>query len=254
LVLASFAEPDCVLECLSVRACNLSEPQLKPLAAAFRKCPWQLRQLNLWENQIDDAAAAALSKAFEEYRGLEYLGLGRNRITDRGIKALLAPFNAEVLDEAGSKAASDNIKEQRTAWDAAAKAKAKAKAKPTKGPSGRRMREQTVYTCSHDVVEEKPPPEGSDSGPTWVLRKYSELKAMSLMENAIKNEVEMAKLQALGPRMAELGRRVELVLVGTPLAATVLQKYPDLSARDKKAFAFPSAGPDASDAWAIRLV
>merc|ERR1712151_434137 len=102
-----------------------------------------------------------------------------------------------------------------------------------------------------------PPQEGSDAGPSWVLRKYSELKAMSLMENAIKSEVDVAKLQAGLPRPRAEGdprKPVELVLVGTPLAAALLQKYPDLKPQDKKAFVFPSAGPDALDGWAIRLV
>merc|ERR1712151_989002 len=98
---------------------------------------------------------------------------------------------------------------------------------------------------------------GGSDAPQWILRKYSELKAMSLMENAIKSEAEMAKLQAnlLRPRAeGEARKPVELVLVGTPLAASLLQKYPDLKPQDKKAFVFPSAGPDASDGWAIRLV
>merc|ERR1712014_541080 len=95
-------------------------------------------------------------------------------------------------------------------------------------------------------VDFNPPPEGSDAGPSWVLRKYSELKAMSLMENAIKSEDEMAKLQRglLRPRAEGDPRKpVELVLVDTPLAAALLQKNPDLKPQDKKAFVFPPAGP-----------
>merc|ERR1711972_1187397 len=96
------------------------------------QCPWQLRCLNLWENRICDRGVALLAAAFQEYRGIEYLGLGRNRITDAGLQGVCEPFQLKLLDEAGAQEAKEKIMALEAAREkeAAAKAKAKSKAKP----------------------------------------------------------------------------------------------------------------------------
>lgn len=250
IAIARFVDTDCVLEALSMRSCNISHIEIPPVAAALKQCPWQLRQLNLWENGIDDSAVADLAAALEEYRGLEFLGLGRNLITDRGVKVLLTCFSSEIVDEATKTTKAEAIKNEDGRWAAEAKAKAKAKAKP-KAEGERRRREPTCFGCSHDVLDEKPAAEGSDAGPSWILRRFCEMKCLSLMENPIKNLADMEKLQPFGPK------RAELTLVGTPVATAILARYPDLSAKDKKAFVFPGSAqevPGGDAGWALRLV
>lgn len=257
LALADFLDSECVLECLSLRACSLAQPQIAPLAAALARCPWQLRQLNLWENAICDQAAVALATAFEEYRGLEYLGLGRNRITDVGAATLCKPFASEILDAIAAEPIRARSREQQERLDADVKAKAKAKPKAAPKdavPASRQRREPVLFA---DEVEERPPvvaADGTDT-PTFVFRKFSELKALSLMENPIRNLSTLERLQPFGPR------RCELTVLGTPAAAALLAKFPDLSARERKAFVFPSGGQAApsdvpggpADGWLLRL-
>jgi len=248
--LADFVDDENVLECLSLRACALTRTQIAPLAETLGRCqPWQLRQLNLWENSICDAAAADLAMALEEYRGLEYLGLGRNRITDEGAIAICKPLASEILDASTVEPVREKMKAQQEKFDAAAKAKAKAKPKAKAG--ARQRREAPTFV---DELEERPVPDDVENAqPSWVFRKYSELKTLSLMENPIKNVATLQKLQPFGPR------RAELTVLGTPAAETLLQKYGDsLSLKDRKAFCFPSSQNadvpgSASDGWLLRL-
>jgi hypothetical protein len=253
--LSDFVDDENVLECLSLRACGLTRLQVAPVADMLsRSQPWQLRQLNLWENLICDAAAADLAAALDEYRGLEFLGLGRNRITDEGAIAICRPLASEIL-EANSEALEavrERLKGQQEKFDAAAKAKAKPKP-AAKSKCGRLRREAPLFV---DELEERPVPEGEageNAQPTWVLRKYSELKTLNLMENQIKQMATLQKLQPFGPRKAEL------VVLGTPAAEAVLQKYQDLSTKERRAFCFPSGihnvdvPGSASDGWLLRL-
>eukprot|EP00927_Polykrikos_kofoidii_P072840 TRINITY_DN68920_c0_g1_i1.p1 TRINITY_DN68920_c0_g1~~TRINITY_DN68920_c0_g1_i1.p1 ORF type:complete len:461 (-),score=76.55 TRINITY_DN68920_c0_g1_i1:209-1591(-) len=248
IVLASFIDQDCVLEAVCARACNSCSAQIAVLAATLEKCPWQLRQLNLWENLICDKGAASLAKALDAYRGLEYLGLGRNRITDEGATVLCSAFHAEILDEVSVKPRRDRVKEQQATFDAAAKAKAKAKAKPK--TEGRILREPVLIV---DEIEERTVAEG-ETLPTWVWRRPCYLKCLSLMENEIRALATVEQLQPFGPK------RAELTLLGTPVAAAILAKYADLSAAQRKAFVFPAPDRPAEvpggpyDGWILRLV
>lgn len=251
LALADFLDGDCVLECLSLRACALDKPQVAPLAAALARCPWQLRQLNLWENTICDQATEALATALEEYRGLEYLGLGRNRITDVGAATLCRPFASEILDGAAVESVRTRVKDQQERYDADVKAKAKAKPKAAPKPNSRMRREPIIFV---DELEDRPPAPATDGteAPSWVSRKFSELKALSLMENPIRNVSTLERLQPFGPR------RAELAVLGTPAVGALLAKFPDLSTKERKAFVFPSSGQadvpgGAVDGWVLRL-
>eukprot|EP00913_Durusdinium_trenchii_P025296 g23747.t1 len=123
LSLAGLLEPSCVLESVSFRACAISRFELGPISAMLSKCPWQLRALNLWENRICDHGAELLASALDAYRGLEFLGLGRNRITDSGLEALCQPFKPVQLDKVELAAARDRIAKQEAATKAAAKDK-----------------------------------------------------------------------------------------------------------------------------------
>lgn len=233
LALAEFVSGDCCLESISLRACAITRRELAPLTEALALCPWQLRSLNLWENRICDRAAEALATALEKYRGLEYLGLGRNRITDIGCASICRPYNIVVLTEETKKAAEDGIKEQQAHLDAVAKAKAKAKAAP--GPERKRQEKNFV-----DEMEERPPA-SEEEGPTWAVRKYSELKVLTLSDNPIRELKTLEAMQPLGPRGVELAMR------GTPAAAQLLAKRPEL-AKEKKPF-FPGG-----EGWLVRVL
>merc|ERR1712110_158495 len=239
--LANFLDDENVLECLSLRACSLARNQIVPMADMIAKSkPWQLRQLNLWDNSICDSAASDLAAAFEEYRGLEYLGLGKNRISDEGAIAICRPFASEILDavtcEAKLETVRTCIKDQQEAYAAAEKAKAKAK--PKAAPKNGRVRREAVqYVDTLDELEDRPPADnGEPAQPSWVYRKHSEIKTLSLMENPIRNVVTLQKLQPFGPR------RAELTVLGTPAADTLLGRYPDITSKERKAFCFPSSG------------
>jgi hypothetical protein len=254
--LSDFLDDENVLECFSLRACALKRSQIAPMAVMLAKSqPWQLRQLNLWENAICDDAAADLAVALQEYRGLEYLGLGRNRITDVGAIAVCRPLASEILNETEVEPVRAHIKDQQERYDAAAKAKAKAK--PKAGSKTRQRREAPLFV---DELEERPAADdsGESAQTRWVLRKHSELKILSLMENPIRNVTTLQKLQPFGPRRAE-GPRAELTLLGTPAAETLLLKYPDLSSKERRSFCFPSSGHadvpgGTSDGWLLRLL
>merc|ERR1711865_21295 len=173
--------------------------EMAVIGDTLKQCPWNLRILNLWDNHLCDRAAVLLASAVEEYRGFEYIGLGRNRITDVGLAALCAPFNLQVLDEDGLHEKQEHVKGQQAKIDADAKAKAKAKAAPA--PSeGRQKREAPQFV---DEVKEFPADnEGGES--VWVFRRYTELKTLNVSENPISDSKALEELQMYGPPQAEL--------------------------------------------------
>lgn len=232
--LAEFANETCVLESLSLRTCGIGLPEVKPLSAALRKCPWQLRALNLWDNRLCDTAARVIAEGLSEYRGIEYMGLGRNRITERGLELLCAPFNALILDEAGFKIESERLKQEGVQREAAAKAKAKAKAKAPPEPVNPRGR---VPTPSNYDLEELPTEEGAEK--QWALKKPSELQTLNLSENPIK---DVKTVEAMQP----LGMGSELVLRGTPAAAVMIGR--PQNTRDRRMLGGKAEG------WQLRLV
>merc|ERR1711865_775538 len=150
--------------------------EMAVIGDTLKQCPWNLRILNLWDNHLCDRAAVLLASAVEEYRGFEYIGLGRNRITDVGLAALCAPFNLQVLDEDGLHEKQEHVKGQQAKIDADAKAKAKAKAAPA--PSeGRQKREAPQFV---DELKEFPPEEGSSEPSVWVFKRYHDLKILNV--------------------------------------------------------------------------
>jgi len=239
LMFTPFVDGECVLESVSLRACALGRMELKPLSDAIARCPWQLRCLNLWDNRVCDRGAGLLAAALESYRGLEYLGLGKNRVTETGLASLCKPFNTEVLDEARLKAAQDRIKLQVTEKEAAAKAKAKAQ--PKAKPAGSRyMREALTLV---DEVEE-----GGET--VWTLRRPCELRALVFTDNPIGRPEIIEALQPLGPRGAEL------VLRGTPAGAALAARRPDLVSRPTRPgghHAGQAAGATTGDGWVLRV-
>jgi hypothetical protein len=235
VALAAFVDPSSVLESLSFRACNIGRVELAVIGESLKQCPWNLRILNLWDNYLCDRCASLLASAVEEYRGFEYIGLGRNRITDAGLATLCAPFNLQVLDESTLKEKQELVKGQQEKLDADAKAKAKAKAAPA--PTEGRHREAPQFT---DELKEFPPEEGSSEPSVWVFKRYHELKILNLSENPIKDVKALEELQLYGPPLAEL------VLRGCPVARK------DIASRRRGS---GIAGIGSMDAgWVLRMV
>lgn len=234
--IAAFFDGHCALESLSLRACHIGSLAVRTMAATLAEGPWQLRCLNLWENFICDGSAGALAQALSEYRGLEYLGLGRNRISDTGLELLCKPFCMEIIEEAAAKVARERIKQAEAKQEAAAKAKAKAKPKGaavvSEAGEGRRAPVSYPETLEEVLSEE----EGKDS--MWLLRRGSELKTLNLAENPIQQRRTVAALQPFGPES------VELVLRGTPVAAKIMAR--PLSLASRKAVH--------NEGWLLRLV
>ncbi|CAE7417190.1 unnamed protein product [Symbiodinium natans] len=213
LSLAAFIQPSTVLECVSYRACSITRFELGPLCTSLSACPWQLRALNLWENRICDRGAELLAKALDAYRGLEYLGLGRNRITDIGLQALCQPFKPVVpLEDSEVAAARDQIAKQQVAAKSVADAKEKARGTEFQG------RQRRVSVPLVDELEERT----ESDGPNFFLRKLSELKCLVLSENPIKCAEVVEQVQPFGPRGADL------LLRCTPAATELGCRRPDL--------------------------
>ena len=227
---AGVLDPTCVLESVSFRACAISRFELGPISTALAQCPWQLRALNLWGNRICDNGAELLATALDAYRGLEFLGLGRNRITDLGLQALCRPFRPVALDEA----------ELVTARDRVAKQEAAAKAAAAKPQEGGRQRRSPVALI--DEIEER----GEES----FLRKLSELRCLVLSENPIKSADVLEAIQPHGPRGAEL------LLRCTAAAAELGERRPELL-KEKERYPLLNLGhaKDSSPAegWVLRL-
>ncbi|CAE7658587.1 unnamed protein product [Symbiodinium pilosum] len=217
--LASFLQPSTVLECVSFRACSITRVEMGPMCSALAKCPWQLRALNLWENRICDRGAELLADALDAYRGLEYLGLGRNRITDLGLQALCQPFKPTQLEEVDVAPARDRITKQQAAAKSVADAKEKAQAQGTEFQG----RQRRVSVPLVDELEERPATDAAGSpSPSFFLRKLSELRCLVLSENPIRSADVLEAIQPFGPRGADL------LLRCTPAAAELGMKRPEL--------------------------
>jgi len=211
--LASFMDGECLLESVSIRSCAVGWPELTSVSHTLSACPWQLRSLNFWENRICDRGAELLGAAFEEYRGLEYLGLGRNRITDKGLEAVTKPFNHAVINESGLKAAQERVKHQQDHLNQLTKAAAKAKAKPDPNKKPPTRREPVYFVSTLEEV----PPEAEGAQHTWHLKRKCELKSLNVSENPIRAASVVEALQCRGPSGAEL------LLRGTPAAEDMIK-------------------------------
>jgi len=261
LALAPFLDADCILESVSFRACAIGRLELGPISATLTKCPWQLRCLNLWDNRVDDRGAAILGAALMPYRGLEYLGLGKNRLTQAGMIRITKPFQTEVLDEA----AYQEILAKRTQQESAKpKAEPKGKAKAKAKPEARRDSQSSSRRASalkggrlkreapkvEEEIEEVP-----SEPPTYIIRRPCELRTLTLSDNPISGAEAVEAIQPHGPRGAEL------VLRGTAAAAQLIAKRPELASKPSRqplglAANMPGSGLPAQpvgDGWVLRV-
>lgn len=253
--LAGFMDGDCVLESISLRSCALGRLELKPLSAALSARPWNLRVLNLWDNRICDMGAESLAAAMEEYRGLEFLGLGRNRITDAGFVSLCGAFGSLVMNEEEAQPIRDKFreKEEAKAAEAKAKAKGKAKAAPAPPPDPGQFTGKRKLILGEEKLEERP--SEVDGEPSmWVLHRPCELRLLMFSENPITTSEAVEAVQPNGPKGAEL------VLRGTSAASSLLAKRPEFGGKDRRGPGPPQTftGRDNhvtfTEGWVLRLV
>lgn len=256
--IATYVDSDCILEALSLRSCALTRVELDPITVALGQNKWQLRSINLWDNRICDRGCALLAGGMQEYRGLEYLGLGKNRITDTGMKIICEPFHYQIVDEEGAAKVREQNKAMETQKEAAAKAAAKAKPKakadaapPSTPPGARRRRAPSLILT--ELKERSVSEEGEQ---TYSSRVPCELKCLVLSENRIKDLALLESLQPLGPRGAELVLR--LTAVATALAAKRPELVEKRSERGNKAVGahagLNAASNHVDDGWLLRLV
>jgi hypothetical protein len=217
---AAFVDAGCMLECLSLRSCNISRRELVPIAGMLAAEGRHVTILNLYGNRICDRGVEHLVTALQEYRGLEYLGLGQNRITDAGLACLVKGLGPEVVS-------ADDEAEIRAQVEAkAAEVAAKQAGPPRVDANGRELHERPLL-CDELEVREDP-----SSGQTTLIRKKpSELKTLNVSENAIcdAEAIQMFQFQGDG---------VELVLRQTPAARTMVEMKQrqdrELKRRDSK--------------------
>jgi len=202
---AAFVDAGCMLECLSLRGCGISRRELVPIAGMIAAESRHITVLNLYGNRICDRGVEHLVVAMQEYRGLEYLGLGQNLITDVGLACLVKGLAPEIVD-------ADDEPEIRAQVEAkAAEVSAKQVGPPRADANGRELHERPVL---YDELEEQEDP---STGQVVIIRKKpSELKTLNVSENAI-NDAEA--IQAFQPQ----GDGVELILRQTPAARILLE-------------------------------
>lgn len=197
---AAFADAGCMLECLSLRCCGISRRELVPIAGMLSAEGRHITILNLYGNRICDRGVEYLVNAMQEYRGLEYLGLGQNRITDVGLASLVKGLGPEVVNP-------DDEADIRAQVEAkAAEVNARQVLPPRVDANGYELHQRPTL-C--DELEEQEDP---STGETIIIRKKpSELKTLNLSENPI-NDAEA--IQSIVPH----GDGMELVLRQTPAA------------------------------------
>eukprot|EP00746_Dinoflagellata_sp_MGD_P108933 gnl/MRDRNA2_/MRDRNA2_46585_c0_seq1.p1 gnl/MRDRNA2_/MRDRNA2_46585_c0~~gnl/MRDRNA2_/MRDRNA2_46585_c0_seq1.p1 ORF type:complete len:556 (-),score=126.98 gnl/MRDRNA2_/MRDRNA2_46585_c0_seq1:89-1681(-) len=202
---AAFVDAGCMLESLSLRSCGISRRELKPITGMLMAESRHITILNLYGNRICDRGVEHLVTALLEYRGLEYLGLGQNRITDAGLACLVKGLGPEAVS-------ADDEAEIRAQVEAkAAEVAAKQVGPPRVDANGRELHERPLL-C--DELEEK---EDSATGQIMLTRKKpSELKTLNVSENPICDAEAIQVMQFQGDG-------VELVLRQTPAARSMVE-------------------------------
>merc|ERR1719158_1483946 len=125
--------------------------------------------LNLYGNRICDRGVEHLVTAMQDYRGLEYIGLGQNRITDVGLACLVKGLGPEVVN------ADDEAEIKAQVEAKAAEVSARQVCAPRVDAKGYELHERPVL---YDQLEEVEDP---STGQTVVIRKKpSELKTLNV--------------------------------------------------------------------------
>lgn len=221
---AAFVDAGSMLECLSLRSCGISRRELVPITGMLMAEGRHITILNLYGNRICDLGVEHVVTALQEYRGLEYLGLGQNRITDVGLGLLVKGLGPEIVS-------ADDEADIRAQVEAkAAEVAAKQVNPPRVDANGRELHERPAL-C--DELEEKEDPA---TGQIILIRKKpSELKTLNVSENPICDAEAIQVLQFQGDG-------VELVLRQTPAARSMVEmkKRQDKEIRRKDSKKFGS--------------
>jgi len=213
LAFAAFVDAPSRLEVISLRYCNLGRVEAQALGRCLAMPPPHLRALNLWGNGICDRGAEALSKAFESNYCLQFLGLGRNLVTDVGLQHLCRPLGYAVVSDAQE---ADNLVKALAAKEKE-KTQKKDKAKGAGGPkidvNGREryMPEEPMATCVQ-ITDQR------TQQAIWVKSLNVTLKSLVLEHNPISDAAGVRALQPYG-----IG---DLVLRGAPCAKDLLDNVP----------------------------
>lgn len=186
---AGFVDGHGVLENVSFRCCNIGRPEVQTISTAMHDAK-HLRALNLWGNRITDVSTAPIANALEVYFGLEYLGLGKNYITESGLKALCKAVGATRID---SKDETDqiykNIKDQTKDRDK------KLKQLPARKKDGN-GRERYTTELRTDSCEEHKDPETGEL--FWIFFRNGSLRTLNLEGNPIQDARTVLELQPFG--------------------------------------------------------
>lgn len=169
-----------------------------------------LKSLNLSGNRICDRGVQTIGDALEGHYALRYLGLGKNRVTHEGLKALCKGLGAvRVNTEAEAK----ELQKSTILSDADKAKKQKAFPPPKKDAKGR---ERHQAPCRFDELEERPPNATANGQKIeyWLWFKNIEFQILNLEQNPISDLKVVQDLQPMG-----VG---DLVLRGTPVAKEVL--------------------------------
>jgi len=165
-----------------------------------------LKSLNLYGNRICDRGVQTIAEALETNYALRYLGLGRNRVTQEGLKTLMSSVGGTRVDEERAKEL-----QKGTIPTEADKAKKLKAFPPAKKDAKGRERHQAP--CHFDELEEKT----DENGETyWMWYRNIEFQILNLEQNPISDKKVIDEMRPLGVGV--------LILRGTPVAKKVLQE------------------------------
>jgi len=228
----AFVDGSSPLDVVSFRHCNLGRLECVALGSSLGHST-HLRGLNLWGNNICDLGVAALAESFEVYYGLQFLGLGRNSITQVGLETLCAPLGFTRVD---AKAQADQIlKDIKDKGKDAGKGKDKKGAPPVvkKDRSGADRYLPEAYTPTCEQFSDA-------AGEYWLWGRNMTLKTLNLEHNPITDAAAVMRLQSGG-----VG---EILLKGVPCAEELSRLLAEAASQRAAASPKPEGDPALAEA------
>ncbi|CAE7470028.1 Scn11a [Symbiodinium natans] len=226
---AAFLDRTSPLEVISFRCCNLARLEIQAISSCLASPSPHLRALNLWGNKICDRGAQALALALEFNFGLQFLGLGRNFVTQEGLRALCSVLGTRTLeDKASAEKVIKHLKDQQKDIEK----KRKAFGAPPKDGNGR----ERYWPEPHlDTCEELK----DDSGtPYWTWTRNTTIKTLNVEQNPIADADVIEQLQPFGTGA--------LILRSTPCAPRLLDRQQQ-KAKEQEQLQKEMAGEDEAE-------
>jgi len=205
---ASFVDGSSTLEQVSFRCCRLARLEAQAIARGLAGAQ-HLKALNLWGNRLGDEAAAALAEALEAYFGLQYLGLGRNRVTHAGLESLCQVLGTSRIE----------TKEQADPILKSIKEQLKERDKKMKNPPvpkrDARGRERYAPEPFHvDSCEERQ--DAATGQVYWLRTRNTALRTLILEHNPVADAATVL-------RLLPFGTGGDLVLRGVPCVQELME-------------------------------